>query len=143
MSAKDNNYDEILEEITDKLNSLDSIKEIDMLEIKNSVESIESLITDTQAKLNFSDSKEKLETISLQVDNCNEALLKDLFNDINELIYLGKKTSPFSERSGSQSLNLSTFLPLAKPNFSNTSKGASTVRQLMFILPVCLIMWCE
>lgn len=85
MSAKDNNYNEILEEITDKLNSFDSIKEIDMLEIKNSVESIESLITDTQAKLNFSDIKEKLETISLQVDNCNEALLKDLFNDINEL----------------------------------------------------------
>ena len=37
----------------------------------------------------------------------------------------------------------SVFLPLAKPNFSNTAKGASSVRQLMFIMPVCLMIWWE
>ena len=84
MSAE-NNYEEILEEVCEKINSLDSVKEIDVLEIKNSVETIESLITDTQAKVNFQEIKDKLENIADQVDNCNEALLKDLFNDINEL----------------------------------------------------------
>lgn len=84
MSAE-NNYEEILEEVCEKINNLDTAKEIDVLEIKNSVESIENLITDTQAKVNFAEIKEKLETIADQVDNCNEALLKDLFNDINEL----------------------------------------------------------
>ena len=84
MSAE-NNYEEILEEVCEKINNLDTAKEIDVLEIKNTVESIESLITDTQAKVNFNEIKEKLETIADQVDNCNEALLKDLFNDINEL----------------------------------------------------------
>ena len=84
MSA-DNNYNEILEEVCKKLNTIESIKEIDMLNIKNSIESIESLVTDTQAKLNFQEIKEKLENIALQVDNCNETLLKDLYNDINEL----------------------------------------------------------
>ena len=83
--STENNYEEILEEVCDKINSLDSIKEIDVLEIKNSVESIENLVTDTQAKLNFQEIKEKLESIADQVDNCNEALLKDLFNDVNEL----------------------------------------------------------
>lgn len=84
MSA-DNNYNEILEEVCEKLNSLDSIKELDMLDIKNSVESIENLITDTQAKLNFQEIKEKLENLAFQVDSCNETLLKDLYNDLNEL----------------------------------------------------------
>lgn len=84
MSA-DNNYNEILEEVCEKLNNLDSIKELDMLDIKNSIESIENLITDTQAKLNFQEIKEKLENIAFQVDSCNETLLKDLYNDINEL----------------------------------------------------------
>lgn len=83
--ATDNNYNEILEEVCEKLNSIDSIKELDMLDIKNSVETIESLLSDSQAKLNFQDIKEKLENIALQVDSCNETLLKDLFNDINEL----------------------------------------------------------
>lgn len=84
MSAE-NNYEEILEEVCEKINSIDSIKEIDILDMKNSLESIESLMTDTQAKLNFQEIKEKLENIAFQVDNCNEALLKDLYNDINEL----------------------------------------------------------
>ena len=88
MSAE-NNYEEILEEVCEKINNLDTAKEIDVLEIKNSVESIENLITDTQAKVNFAEIKEKLETIADQVDNCNEALLKDLFNDINELAASG------------------------------------------------------
>lgn len=84
MSA-DNNYDEILEEVCEKINNLDTIKEIDILDIKESLTSIESLMTDTQAKMNFQDIKDKLENIACQVDNCNEALLKDLYNDINEL----------------------------------------------------------
>lgn len=84
MSA-DNNYNEILEEVCEKLNSIDSIKELDLLDIKNSVESIENLITDTQAKLNFQEIKEKLESIAFQVDTCNETLLKDLYNDLNSL----------------------------------------------------------
>lgn len=83
--ATENNYEEILEEVCEKINSLDAIKEIDVLEIKSSVEAIEGLITDTQAKLNFQDIKDKLETLADQIDNCNEALLKDLFSDINEL----------------------------------------------------------
>lgn len=83
--ATDNNYEEILEEVCEKLNNIDSVKEIDVLDIKNSVEEIENLITDTQAKLNFEEIKEKLETIALQVDSCNDALLKDLYTDINAL----------------------------------------------------------
>ena len=43
------------------------------------------MITDTQSKLNFQEIKEKLENIAFQVDSCNETLLKDLYNDINEL----------------------------------------------------------
>lgn len=83
--AADNNYNEILEEVCEKLNNIDSIKGLDMLDIKNSVESIENLITDAQAKLNFQEIKEKLENIAFQVDSCNETLLKDLYNDINQL----------------------------------------------------------
>ncbi len=79
------NYKEILQEVCEKLNNIDSVKETDILNIKNSVEAIESLITDTQAKLNFQDIKEKLENISFQMDNSNEGILKDLFNDINSL----------------------------------------------------------
>ncbi len=83
--STENNCEKILEEVCEKISKLDSIKEIDVLEIKNSVESIESLITDNQAKLNFQEIKDKLEVISDQVDSCNEAILKDLFNDINAL----------------------------------------------------------
>ncbi|MBQ9246132.1 hypothetical protein IJ182_07695 [bacterium] len=84
MSAE-NNYEELLEEVCEKLDNIDSVKGIDVLDIKNSVESIENLITDTQAKLNFQDIKEKLEKIAFQVDSCNDALLKDLYNDLNTL----------------------------------------------------------
>ena len=84
MSAE-NNYEEILEEVCEKINNLDTIKEIDILDIKESLGSIENLMTDTQAQLNFQEIKEKLETIALQVDSCNDALLKDLYNDLNEL----------------------------------------------------------
>lgn len=83
--AAENNYEEILEEVCEKLNNIDSVKELDVLDIKSSVESIENLITDTQAKLNFEEIKEKLENIAMQVDSCNDALLKDLYNDINTL----------------------------------------------------------
>ena len=83
--ATENNYEEILEDICSKLDNIDTVKELDVLDIKNSVEEIENLITDTQAKLNFEEIKEKLEAIALQVDNCNDALLKDLYNDINAL----------------------------------------------------------
>ena len=65
------------------------------------------------------------------------------FNDMKELIYRGKKTRPLSERSGSQPSNLSTFLPLKNPNFSNTAKGASVFKTLTFILPVLFIVSCE
>ena len=44
------------------------------------------------------------------------------------------------ERSGVQLANLSTALPLWKPNVSKTENGASTDRQLTFIIPVCLMM---
>ena len=81
----ENNYEEILEEVCEKLNNIDSVKELDVLDIKNSVESIENLITDTQAKLNFEEIKGKLENIAMQVDSCNDALLKDLYTDINTL----------------------------------------------------------
>ena len=83
--AAENNYEEILEEVCEKLNNIDSVKELDVLDIKNSVESIENLITDAQAKLNFEEIKEKLENIAMQVDSCNDALLKDLYNDISTL----------------------------------------------------------
>lgn len=81
----ENNYEEVFEEVREKLDKISNIKELDVLDIKNSVESIENLITDTQAKLNFQDIKEKLEKIAFQVDNCNDALLKDLYNDLNTL----------------------------------------------------------
>ena len=83
--ATDNNYDEILEEICEKVNNIEPIKEIDILNIKSSIESLEELITDTEVKANFDDIKEKLEAIAMQVDNCNDALLKDLYTDINQL----------------------------------------------------------
>ena len=83
--AAENNYEEILEEVCEKLNNIDSVKELDVLDIKSSVESIENLITDTQAKLNFEEIKEKLENIAMQVDSCSDALLKDLYTDINTL----------------------------------------------------------
>ncbi len=81
----ENKYKELLEEVCEKLDNIDNVKEVDVLDIKNSVESIENLITDTQAKLNFQDIKEKLEKIAFQVDSCNEALLKDLYNDLNTI----------------------------------------------------------
>ena len=83
--ATENNYDEILEEICEKVNNIEPIKEIDILSIKSSIESLEELITDTEVKTNFDDIKEKLEAIAAQVDNCNDALLKDLYTDINQL----------------------------------------------------------
>lgn len=83
--AAENNYEGILEEVCEKLNNIDSVKELDVLDIKSSVESIENLITDTQAKLNFEEIKEKLENIAMQVDSCSDALLKDLYTDINTL----------------------------------------------------------
>ena len=55
------------------------------------------------------------------------------------IVYLGRTTSPFSARKGVQSSNLFTLRPLWNPKTSNTLKGASTVRQLIFILPVCLM----
>ena len=108
MSA-DNNYDEILEEVCEKLNNLDSVKELDVLDIKNSVESIENLITDTQAKLNFQEIKEKLENIAIQVDSCNDALLKDLFNDINSLKeYTGSVSQHLENLQNVQNLALTS-----------------------------------
>ena len=84
MSAE-NNYEEILEEVCEKINNLESIKEIDILDIKESLDSIEVIMTDTQAKVNFEEIKEKLENIAGQVDSCNESLLKDLLTDVNAL----------------------------------------------------------
>ena len=84
MSA-DKNYEQVLEDICKKLKDMDSIKEIDILDIKNVVESIENTLTDTQLPLNFDEIKEKLENIAFQVDSCNETLLKDLYNDIRDL----------------------------------------------------------
>ena len=84
MSA-DKNYEQVLEDICKKLKDMDSIKEIDVLDIKNIVESIENTLTDTQLPLNFDEIKEKLENIAFQVDSCNETLLKDLYNDIREV----------------------------------------------------------
>lgn len=83
--AAENNYLEMLEEVCEKLNKITSFKEVDIIDIKNSVESIENLVTDTQAKLNFQEIKEKLETLSFHVDSCNESLLKDLCNDLHTL----------------------------------------------------------
>lgn len=83
--STDKNYEEILDEISEKINNIDSIKEIDLLNIKGSLESIENLITDSETKSNFDAIKTKLDSIAMQVDNCNEALLKDLYSDINQL----------------------------------------------------------
>ncbi len=79
------NYKEILEDVCTKIQSMNSVKEIDITEIKNSVESIEDLLTDTQAKLNFQEIKDKLESVAYNIDSCNEAFIKNLYNDINEL----------------------------------------------------------
>ncbi len=79
------NYKVILQEVCEKLNNIESVNQTDVLNIKNSIETIESLMSDTQAKLNFQDIKDKLESLSNQVVNCNDGILKDLFNDINSL----------------------------------------------------------
>ncbi len=83
MSAE--NYNEILEKVCKKLDKIDSASNVDVSAIKNSVESIENLLTDSQSKLNFQDIRNKLEKISLQVDTCNDSLLKDVYNDLNSL----------------------------------------------------------
>lgn len=83
MSAE--NYDEILEKVCKKLDNIESVKNDDVSDIKNSIESIEGLLTDSQSKLNFQEIKNKLEKISLQVDTCNDSLLKDVYNDLNLL----------------------------------------------------------
>lgn len=83
--STEKNYEEILDEISEKINNMDTIKEIDLLNIKDSLESIENLMTDSETKSNFEEIKTKLDTVAMQVDNCNEALLKDLYNDINQL----------------------------------------------------------
>ncbi len=83
--AADNNYKEILEEVVNKLDSIDTVKEVDVLNIKEAVEELGNLMTDSQVKLNFQEIKEKLESLSLQMDNCNESLLKDIYTDINKL----------------------------------------------------------
>ena len=84
MSA-DKNYEQVLEDISRKLNDIDSIKEIDILDIKNMVETIENTLSNTQLPVNFDEIKEKLENIAFQVDSCNETLLKDLYNDIKDV----------------------------------------------------------
>lgn len=83
--STEKNYEEIFDEISEKINNMDTIKEIDLLNIKDSLESIENLMTDSETKSNFEEIKTKLDTVAMQVDNCNEALLKDLYNDINQL----------------------------------------------------------
>ncbi len=95
MSA--DNYKEILEEVVEKLSNLDNVKEMDILNIKESLSTLENLMTDTQAKLNFQDIKEKLENLSFQMDNCNETLLKDLYNDINDLKQSSSNVSQYIE----------------------------------------------
>ncbi len=79
------NYKEILDEVCEKLKALNNNEGADLSELKNSVEAIENLITDTQAKLNFQEIKDKLIKISDNIDNCNEAFIKNLYNDINDL----------------------------------------------------------
>ena len=46
------------------------------------------------------------------------------------MIYLDKYTNPLLLLNTVSFLNLSTFLPLWNPNFSNTSNGASTDKTL-------------
>ncbi|MBQ3642649.1 hypothetical protein II906_12110, partial [bacterium] len=81
----DKKNEEMLKVIAEKVNDIEPIKAIDILDIKNSVENIENTISDSQSKLNFEDIKEKLEKIAFQLDNCNETILKDFTDDINEL----------------------------------------------------------
>ena len=57
------NYKVILQEVCEKLNNIESVNQTDVLNIKNSIETIESLMSDTQAKLNFQDIKDKLESL--------------------------------------------------------------------------------
>ena len=95
MSA--DNYREILEEVVEKLNNIESIKEADILNIKESMSTLENLMTDTQAKLNFQEINEKLQNLSFQLDNCNENLLKDLYNDINDLKQTSNNVSQYIE----------------------------------------------
>ena len=84
MSAE-NKLQQILEDVCEKLNNIGSVNEEDVSEIKKSVESIEELISGSQAKINFQEIKEKLETIAFQVDSTNDTLLKDLYDDINNI----------------------------------------------------------
>jgi putative aldouronate transport system permease protein len=55
-----------------------------------------------------------------------------------ELIESGKL-----DGAGEYRIFFSIVLPLLKPKLSNTLKGASTERQLTFIMPVCLMTWWE
>ncbi len=65
------------------------------------------------------------------------------FRDMKALMYLGRNTRPLSERRTGQSANLSAVLPLWKPKFWKTLKGASVDRQFTLRMPVCLITWWE
>ena len=61
------------------------------------------------------------------------------FDESEREAMANSRTSPLSERTVSTFANLSVFLPLWKPKFSKTEKGASTERQFTFIIPVCLM----
>ena len=112
--SNDNNYDEIFEDVYNKIDKLDKIDEMDenlverdkkkaakhkdkkaaaagLDELKEAVSSVEAFIDETRASLNLDDIKEKLEDISLQVDGCNKTVLTDLYSDINSLKELTDK----------------------------------------------------
>ncbi len=126
----DNNYKEILKEVCDKLNSIDSVKEIDVLNIKNSVEALENLVADSQAKLNFEAIKNKLEKIAFQVDSCNETLLKDLYNDINDLKDAYKGIGTYlkgMQNANNNAVTTSDFKEFQKQHFDFSVKANTAI----------------
>ncbi len=107
--SEDNNYNEILEQVQNKLDKIDSANGIDLTGIKNSVESIQNLLNDSQAKSNFEEIKNKLENIANQVNSCNESLVKDLFDNINSLKEKSKDIGSYLENiKNSQNLSLTS-----------------------------------
>ncbi len=99
----DNNYNDILDNVSNKISELDNLdeniqqenekpsegrknsKKANLEDLKQTISSMETLINEAHTKLNFDEIKGKLENLSLQVESCNNTLLKDLYGDISGL----------------------------------------------------------
>lgn len=83
--AAENDYDKTLQEISEKIDNINTFCDIDILSIKSSLEQIEEQIKKPQDKVDFEEIKDKIEILSTNIEGCNETVLKDLCNHISDV----------------------------------------------------------